>query len=88
MLPSQLPQLRGQGEGHHEVLHRQQFVLLPFQPLGSVVMLTARATAMATRVEGALVMSTTLAIQTHLATVGCAALLDGTYRMMLFLRQR
>jgi hypothetical protein len=45
MTPGERSEFTGQGEGHHEVFHRQQFGLLPIQPLTGFVVLALRTTA-------------------------------------------
>jgi len=47
MSPGQRSQLRGQGERGHEIVDRQQFGALAIQPLGGLLILTFRATAVA-----------------------------------------
>lgn len=51
MLPGQGAQFTGQGEGHHEILDRQQLLALSVEPGRRVVVLAAGTTAMAAGIE-------------------------------------
>jgi len=69
MMPGKAPQLDWQGEGHQEIVHRQQFLSLPLQPLAVGAVLTGRATAMAAGRIGLLSLLTGRALIANLAAV-------------------
>jgi hypothetical protein len=75
MTPDERSEFTGQGEGHHEVFHRQQFGLLPIQPLtGFMVLALGTATVPAGQRMPELPLAFG-AMQQHLTGIGRAATL-------------
>jgi hypothetical protein len=70
-------QLKRQGEGHQKVVDRQQLLALTFQPLGGLVVLARRATAVAARARAPFDLTTAGAAGQDLARRGRAATAEG-----------
>ncbi len=61
----QSPQLSGQGEGHHEIGHRQQLGALALEPLLGFVVLTVRTAAVTAGVRDDRFVATVAAFHDH-----------------------
>jgi len=73
VVPGKAPQLGREGEGYQEIVHRQELLPLPVQPLTVGAVLTGRATAMAAGRVRLLHLLTGATVIADLATVRCVA---------------
>jgi len=48
MMPGQLPEFKGQGEGDHKIFNRQQLGLLTLEPFGGLMVLASGTAAVST----------------------------------------
>jgi len=73
MGPEELPQLSWHHEGDRVIVNRQQFCLLPLQPLLALMLLAVGAAAIAARMGNCALMVAAVAMQNHHAAVLIAA---------------
>ena len=73
LAPEQPPQLGRHREGDQEILHRQQFGLLPLNPALAVVMLAVGAAAMTAGMGNLETVVAACAVQQHQVTALAAA---------------
>lgn len=87
VLPSDSTALGWQGERHHEIVHRQQFGLLAFQPERVVRVLTTLATAVPTRAKRApcVLTARTLPLPLQLPVVLGTAATHGRQRVPMLI---